>query len=147
MARSFALTKSFAIVSLLISQISATCFFPDGSSDSSHSPCTSDSTSFCCDEGFQCLSNGLCNDARYDNFQRVLRGGCTDKSWGPGCPSRCTSGEFYPTSSYGEEKKTDQMQCGPRVTKRYMFVAAARPVVGEPTSAVVRAAWKSSTLG
>lgn len=45
----------------------------------------------CCAEGFECLSNGLCNDYRYDNYERVLRGGCTDKNWGDGCPKTCTS--------------------------------------------------------
>lgn len=45
----------------------------------------------CCAEGFECLSNGLCNDYRYENYERVLRGGCTDKDWGEGCPQTCTS--------------------------------------------------------
>lgn len=65
----------------------ATCFYPNGDSDSDHLPCGT--SSVCCAEGFQCLNNGLCADPRYDNFQRVLRGGCTDKSWGTGCPSVC----------------------------------------------------------
>ncbi|ORY12074.1 hypothetical protein BCR34DRAFT_587406 [Clohesyomyces aquaticus] len=65
------------------------CYFPNGDTDSGHKSCSSGGVSVCCSEGHQCLSNGLCADPRYDNFQRVLRGGCTDSGWGSPCPSFC----------------------------------------------------------
>ncbi|KAF2737844.1 hypothetical protein EJ04DRAFT_550335 [Polyplosphaeria fusca] len=67
------------------------CFFPNGdSSPSDHAPCDSNAgASVCCSTGFECTSNGLCVDPRYSNFQRVLRGGCTDESWGGDCPAFC----------------------------------------------------------
>ncbi|KAF2683272.1 hypothetical protein K458DRAFT_418908 [Lentithecium fluviatile CBS 122367] len=91
MTRSSSLTARLAVVSFLIGLVNATCYYPDGSSDSGHFACSSGSASNCCSEGFQCLSNGFCGDPRYDNYRRVLRGGCTDKSWGSGCQQTCTS--------------------------------------------------------
>ncbi|KAF1950693.1 hypothetical protein CC80DRAFT_539436 [Byssothecium circinans] len=85
------LVLSVFITSALLSPAYATCYFPDGTSGSGHFACGTGAASVCCAEGFQCLSNGFCNDQRYQNFQRVLRGGCTDKSWGSGCPGLCTS--------------------------------------------------------
>ncbi|KAF2112835.1 hypothetical protein BDV96DRAFT_144970 [Lophiotrema nucula] len=67
---------------------SSTCYYPNGDSDDGHFPCGPNS-SVCCAEKFQCLSNGLCVDYRYENYTRVMRGGCTDKTWGSGCPSFC----------------------------------------------------------
>lgn len=81
----------FSFLSLVHGAVADTCYYPDGSSDDSHYACSSGGTSMCCSEGFECLSNGLCNDNRYSNYQRVLRGGCTDKSWGDGCLQTCTS--------------------------------------------------------
>lgn len=79
---------------VLSARAADTCYYPDGSTDSGHFACSSGGASMCCAEGFDCLSNGLCRDTRYDNNQRILRGGCTDKSWGSGCPQRCTSSEY-----------------------------------------------------
>lgn len=63
--------------------VTATCFYPNGAIEPSHQPCSSPAgTSICCAAGFECLSNGLCNDVRYENFTRVLRGACTDENWG-----------------------------------------------------------------
>ncbi|KAF2474828.1 uncharacterized protein BDR25DRAFT_340533 [Lindgomyces ingoldianus] len=67
----------------------ATCYYPNGDTDDGHKSCNSGGVSVCCSEGNQCLSNGLCVDTRYENFQRVLRGGCTDSGWGTPCPSFC----------------------------------------------------------
>lgn len=81
----------FTFLYFIVSAVGETCYYPDGSTDSGHFACSSGGTSVCCAEGFQCLSNGLCNDYRYENYERVLRGGCTDKNWGDGCPQTCTS--------------------------------------------------------
>jgi hypothetical protein len=93
MARS-TLTARFAAVAFLIGLVNSTCYFPNGSSDSGQIACGSGSASNCCDKGQQCLSNGFCKDARYDDFDRVLRGACTDKSWGGGCQQTCTGSEY-----------------------------------------------------
>jgi len=90
MARS-TLTARFAVVAFLIRLVQSTCYFPDGSTDSDQVACSSGSASNCCAKGFECLSNGFCSDVRYDNFERILRGACTDKSWGGGCQQTCTS--------------------------------------------------------
>ncbi|KAF1965735.1 hypothetical protein BU23DRAFT_16652 [Bimuria novae-zelandiae CBS 107.79] len=84
-------TALFTFLCLFAVVAGETCYYPDGSTDSGHFACSSGGTSVCCAEGFQCLSNGLCNDYRYENFERVMRGGCTDKNWGDGCPQKCTS--------------------------------------------------------
>ena len=81
----------FSFLYLVHGAVGDTCYYPDGSSDNDHFACSSGGTSMCCSKGFECLSNGLCNDSRYSNYQRVLRGGCTDKSWGDGCLQTCTS--------------------------------------------------------
>ncbi|KAF2441376.1 hypothetical protein P171DRAFT_96627 [Karstenula rhodostoma CBS 690.94] len=80
-----------AFLHLIVGAISESCYYPDGSTDSGHFACSTGGTSVCCAEGFECLSNGLCNDYRYENYERVLRGGCTDKDWGEGCPQTCIS--------------------------------------------------------
>jgi hypothetical protein len=79
------------LLHLIVGAVGESCYYPDGSTDSEHFACSIGGTSVCCAEGFECLSNGLCNDYRYNNYERVLRGGCTDKDWGDGCPQTCTS--------------------------------------------------------
>ncbi|KAF1995156.1 DEAD-domain-containing protein [Amniculicola lignicola CBS 123094] len=62
--------------------VATTCFFPNGDSDPAHFPCyPNEEVSSCCAEGHGCLSNGFCNDYRYPNWTRVLRGGCTAEKW------------------------------------------------------------------
>ncbi|OAL49163.1 hypothetical protein IQ07DRAFT_72195 [Pyrenochaeta sp. DS3sAY3a] len=77
----------------LISQpVSATCYFPDGSTaEDGHKECSSGGTdaTTCCADGMQCLTNGLCNDQRYENWGRVLRGACTNRDFGGGCNDVC----------------------------------------------------------
>ncbi|KAL5401355.1 hypothetical protein PMIN03_011584 [Paraphaeosphaeria minitans] len=80
-----------AFLHLVAGAVGESCYYPDGSADSGHFACSTGGTSACCAKGFECLSNGLCNDDRYANYTRVLRGGCTDKGWGDGCPQTCTS--------------------------------------------------------
>lgn len=91
MAREYPLVIGLTIFNLIIGAVGETCYYPDGSTDAGHFACSSGGASVCCAEGFKCLSNGLCDDYRYDNYERVLRGGCTDKNWGAGCPQTCTS--------------------------------------------------------
>ena len=80
---------------LILGLANATCYYPNGDSDQNHSPCDPKAdVSVCCSFGFECLSNGLCNDIRYLNYQRVLRGGCTDKSWSEGCGKVCLDSKF-----------------------------------------------------
>jgi len=91
MAPAYSSAAFLTFFSLVIGVVGETCYYPDGSTDAGHFACSSGGTSVCCAENFECLSNGLCNDYRYENYERVLRGGCTDKNWGAGCPQTCTS--------------------------------------------------------
>ncbi|KAF1845898.1 uncharacterized protein K460DRAFT_417088 [Cucurbitaria berberidis CBS 394.84] len=87
----------FLLLGFNSNSVGATCFFPDGTTaDSGHKECNPNSTdaTTCCAEGFQCLSNGLCNDYRYQNWTRVLRGACTQQDFGGGCNKVCT--DFWP---------------------------------------------------
>ena len=71
----------------------ATCFYPNGDiADSEHVPCDPNATggTTCCSKDFECLSNGLCNDIRYENYERILRGACTDEKFGGFCNQVCT---------------------------------------------------------
>lgn len=82
-------------LSLLVGLGATTCFFPNGDTDSQHFPCDPTAeVSVCCAVGFQCLSNGLCADYRYPDWQRILRGGCTDQGWPSSCGTVCKDGEF-----------------------------------------------------
>ncbi|KAK5137829.1 hypothetical protein LTR08_006597 [Meristemomyces frigidus] len=71
--------------SLVLSTASAQCYYPDGVSLASDTPCNSSAAvSACCGVQSQCLDNGLCF------AQGVLsRGSCTDKDWGDGCAQYC----------------------------------------------------------
>ncbi|CAO2649092.1 Nn.00g100410.m01.CDS01 [Neocucurbitaria sp. VM-36] len=84
-------------VAFISHAVSATCFFPDGTTaDSGHKECDPNSgeATTCCAEDFQCLSNGLCNDYRYQNWTRVLRGACTNQDFGGSCNDVCK--DFWP---------------------------------------------------
>ena len=83
-------TEAFAVLVLFPLIVKSTCFYPNGDTTSKQIPCNSGGTSVCCDQNWYCLSNGLCVDSRYENFQRVLRGSCTDKGGGGNCPTYCT---------------------------------------------------------
>ena len=73
------------------------CYFPDGETIADHdTPCNSDIHSFCCGQGFACLSNGLCKLT--DNVvdagpgqSTFVRGSCSDKAWGSSCPAFCVN--------------------------------------------------------
>ncbi|KAH6706179.1 hypothetical protein EV126DRAFT_398444 [Verticillium dahliae] len=54
--------------------------------------------SHCCNQGWACLSNGLCMAAGQDPAQlagaTLMRGACTDQTWtSPDCPRWCTNAE------------------------------------------------------
>ena len=94
MRNAFSIVLVLSTLQLWLGSAHAACYFPNGDTDSGHEPCGSGSSVVCCSKGFQCLSNGLCGDPRYDNYRRVLRGGCTDSGWGGSCPSFCKDSKF-----------------------------------------------------
>lgn len=78
-------------VALLVSSVSAACFYPDGSnanSDYNYQPCGDSNTTFstCCyfGEGDRCLQNGLCNNPGKHDY----RAACQNKDWS-NCPQVC----------------------------------------------------------
>ena len=72
---------------------SALCYTPDGLSDSSQWPCGDTlrgGFSVCCDDGWACLSDGLCGNPTDNTTYR--RGTCTDSTWTSSvCPRVCLS--------------------------------------------------------
>lgn len=86
-----------------IVSVSATlCYTPDGTL-SSDQPCNlTASASVCCEQGFYCTSNGLCQPANWwngvnGNPLQFIRGTCTDKTWAaPECGSHCIVGKLEP---------------------------------------------------
>ena len=86
------------LLTLLISLTTArTCYHPDKSIAASNVPCTSDSTSFCCDSGAICMTNGYCIGVGSQPYL-LFRGACTDQDWGDDCPSHC--GNSFPPHSF-----------------------------------------------
>ena len=75
----------------------ALCYFPDGETVAIHdTPCTDGTHSFCCGQGFACISNGLCKLTEHvvdagPGQSTFVRGSCSDKSWGSNCPGFCVS--------------------------------------------------------
>ncbi|KAF2199142.1 hypothetical protein GQ43DRAFT_473879 [Delitschia confertaspora ATCC 74209] len=95
MARlAYSAKSTLAVICVLFSILpwlaTCTCFYPNGDTATDRIPCNPNgSASVCCADNFMCLSNGLCVDPRYENYQRVLRSGCTEKSGGGPCPAFC----------------------------------------------------------
>ncbi|OCK76776.1 hypothetical protein K432DRAFT_136058 [Lepidopterella palustris CBS 459.81] len=89
----YILTTIFLLFNTQFLLVESSCFFPSGAL-SSEQPCdTSASQSVCCAAGFYCLGNGLCQDPRYSDPLRLLRGSCTDETWkSPECASVCKTG-------------------------------------------------------
>ena len=84
------------------------CYFPDGKTIASgFSPCENTSgNSTCCQRGFACMSNNLCELTPYASAgpgqTTYVRGSCTDPSWNdPSCPSFCISPENKDTWNAG----------------------------------------------
>ncbi|PWY68430.1 hypothetical protein BO70DRAFT_382782 [Aspergillus heteromorphus CBS 117.55] len=63
----------------------ATCYWPNGDTDTDYIPCPNSKT--CCLRGEACLSNGLCYGPK---LNIAYRGACTDDSWPISeCPRVC----------------------------------------------------------
>ncbi|KAF2229888.1 hypothetical protein EV356DRAFT_580435 [Viridothelium virens] len=87
----------FLVVAILILQVRTLCYFPDGQTIASDNfPCLASGNSTCCEHGYACLSNKLCEFtsfvplAPYEAHQQYVRGSCTDPSFNdPNCPTFC----------------------------------------------------------
>ncbi|KAH7310631.1 hypothetical protein B0I35DRAFT_481935 [Stachybotrys elegans] len=73
----------------------AMCYTPDGTPVPRDIPCNQDGgVSMCCDRGYFCHSNGICQpeNMSIDVPNRFIRATCTDESWeSPECVSFCTT--------------------------------------------------------
>ncbi|EFW21525.1 predicted protein [Coccidioides posadasii str. Silveira] len=90
----------FAIALLVVAHwahpvSSQLCYTPDGTL-SNDRPCSADGgESACCQPGFLCTSNKLCQPAHWHrgvggNTLKFIRGTCTDKTWkSPECQGHC----------------------------------------------------------
>ncbi|KAE8352058.1 hypothetical protein BDV28DRAFT_8529 [Aspergillus coremiiformis] len=90
------------------------CYFLDGSVASADVPCTTDSTTNCCNKKDVCMSNGLCY-IQGSRGMALSRGSCTDKSWGPRCFAPCSStnrNNGYPIVNVGYSGGTSTYCCG-----------------------------------
>lgn len=90
------LSLSFGLLlSVAISPVVSTCYYPNGNEASGDTPCNSDaSASACCGFGYSCLSNTICLRTSLatdgQNGVTYVRGSCTDQSWTSGlCPNFC----------------------------------------------------------
>jgi hypothetical protein len=80
------------------------CYYPDGSSAASDTPCFSTSgASVCCGDGFACLANGICQVTSFafisnpDLNKQInyYRGSCTDQTWSSSsCPQFCIGTQY-----------------------------------------------------
>ncbi|KAF7128385.1 hypothetical protein CNMCM5793_003115 [Aspergillus hiratsukae] len=69
----------------LLTPVTATCYWPNGDTDTNYTPCPNSKS--CCLKGEACLSNGLCYGAA---LNIAYRGACADKSWpAQDCPHVC----------------------------------------------------------
>ena len=74
-----------------------TCYFPDGSKATSHTPCqdlspSSDGASACCDSADACLESHLCLEQ--SGGPMISRGSCTDQTWqSQECSRYCADGK------------------------------------------------------
>lgn len=127
-------------LSLFSQTAQATCYFPDGSTaDSGHKECSPNSSNAttCCADGFQCLSNGLCNDQRYENWGRLLRGACTEKAFGGNCTDVCRDSTFYQVNT---QHNTNNAQYGHKAMRSCGTAdRAIIAVLGTMTAATITA--------
>lgn len=85
--RILALKLIFLSVIILVNA-AGECYFPTGDLARRDTSCYTDGgASHCCGPNAMCLTNGLCL-AVAAPFS-LSRGSCTDKAWGPSCPSIC----------------------------------------------------------
>lgn len=88
----------------LLFNVESKCYFPDGSEVLHHVACRSgDGFSACCEQGFACLSNGLCNvtehvpDLEHRGLAQHNRESCTDPTWeSTDCPLFCLNSDLDP---------------------------------------------------
>ncbi|KAF7594920.1 hypothetical protein BBP40_007956 [Aspergillus hancockii] len=110
-----------------------TCYFLDGTVASADVPCTSDSTTNCCNKNDLCMSNGLCY-MQGSRGMALSRGSCTDKSWGARCFAPCSStnrGDGYPLVNVGYSGSSSKYCCGAVTYKDNEITCAAE---GDPFS-------------
>lgn len=82
---------------LLVANVKAQskCYNTWGEEDTSQQPCfapgteDTNATTWCCNKGDSCLSNGLCQGPEANSI--MTQQGCTDKSW-EGCNKICPAG-------------------------------------------------------
>lgn len=96
---------AFLLLQVVIPISAQLCYNPNGSI-SNDRPCNSSAdVSVCCEDGFVCTENKLCQpmgwyDGSDGNPLQLIRGTCTDKTWKSGnCPGHCiaespTGGEW-----------------------------------------------------
>ena len=101
MRRLLSLASSLLVALLsctAVAQDQRSCYYPDGSLALKDTPCTSDTSTTCCGQGFACLENGICQvttlaqafDPNLNPSINYYRGSCTDQSWSsPECPQFC----------------------------------------------------------
>ncbi|KAI1342530.1 hypothetical protein F5Y15DRAFT_307877 [Xylariaceae sp. FL0016] len=77
-----------SFLAIIASAADQTCYFPDKSVHAGGQSCNPNSTDGqpCCEKNQVCLSNQLCWDSSKNH---VVRGSCTDVTWGSGCPHYC----------------------------------------------------------
>ncbi|KAF2260475.1 hypothetical protein CC78DRAFT_536359 [Lojkania enalia] len=99
----------FSFTLTVNTQEKKTCYFPDleAKIPTGDVPCVSEGESFCCGQGFACLSNKLCKFTAFAGEQKpgqpiYGRGSCTDSSWNsPDCPNYCIAPEDGDTMDNG----------------------------------------------
>jgi hypothetical protein len=93
-----ALSLSFFVLFGSAAASGSKCFNPAGQETSAQVCNVTAEISMCCDEGFACLSNGLCTqgpDFRGQSPFNYYRSGCTDEEWdSESCPQFCLGGEY-----------------------------------------------------
>ena len=85
----------FSLGYLVLAQDQRSCYYPDGSLSLKDTPCSSDTNTTCCGQGFACLENGICQvtslaqayDPDLNPLINYYRGSCTNQDWSiPKCP-------------------------------------------------------------
>ncbi|KAF2479227.1 hypothetical protein BDY17DRAFT_313780 [Neohortaea acidophila] len=91
--RVLSILLSFLVLSSF--QVSAICYYPDGTVTPGDVPClTGNDPSFCCSFGYACLNNQICMTTSHtpNATNTYVRGSCTDPTWrSANCPSFCVN--------------------------------------------------------
>ncbi|GAB1318086.1 hypothetical protein MFIFM68171_08296 [Madurella fahalii] len=152
--RSSTMLSLLAGAGLLLASVRAACYDTWGNEDSNQVPCfapeTTDTTTttWCCNKGDYCLSNGLCLSPDYNNL--MMQQGCTDENWGGGCQKFCTppSQQDLETNavplipcpaSFGNPIDNIRFCCGPDASSccetpsSWIAIPTGR-IIGDPTA-------------